>query len=201
MRLLPLVLLLGLAGLLPAAAGQSPTGQCEALFERRLYAEAKRQCTAEAEAGDLHAAFRLGTLLYEGHPGVPRDIPAAVGWYERAVARGHPGARFELMLHHMQDGPGTSYATALDLMRQVAVAGLPGRGGDRDQAIFCAEHLAKVYDNALGVPRDAVEAHAWLAVARELGDDQLGPVIADLEGRMSAAEKQAAGERAAALKR
>ena len=55
-------------------------------------AEGAKQIGLAAEQGLLEAQIDYATLLYLGE-GVPRDLNAAVGWYQRAANAGNPPER------------------------------------------------------------------------------------------------------------
>lgn len=50
---------------------------------------------AAAEDGDPDAQFKLAGLCYRGD-GVERNVPEAVGWYEKAAEKGHAEAAYNL---------------------------------------------------------------------------------------------------------
>jgi hypothetical protein len=63
-------------------------------YTRADYAEAVRQLTPAAEAGDPEAELMLGRL-YAWGLGVPQDLGLATQWFDRAIAHGEPDARID----------------------------------------------------------------------------------------------------------
>ena len=45
-----------------------------------------------AEREDIYGYYNLGIVYRDGRAGVQPDLPAAVEWFEKAAAGGHPGA-------------------------------------------------------------------------------------------------------------
>jgi len=45
-----------------------------------------------ADRGDIYGYYNLGLVYRDGLAGVAPDLPAAVAWFEKAAAGGHPGA-------------------------------------------------------------------------------------------------------------
>lgn len=77
-----------------------------------------------AEEGMADAAFSLGQLYYHGE-GVPKDLPRAVRYFERAADGGHPYAKF-VMAHFYHNGMVVKHNPiwAIALMRSAAESGI-----------------------------------------------------------------------------
>lgn len=97
----------GVAGLLLAAAplGAAPTvvdestvAEAVSHYDGGRHAQALALFLPAAEAGSLSAQYHLGLMHARGE-GVPRDLSAAAGWFERAARGGHNHAQF--ILGHM----------------------------------------------------------------------------------------------------
>lgn len=50
----------------------------------------------QADAGSADAWYWLGRLYFYDVPGVPRDYPQAVRWFEKAARAGHADAQYKL---------------------------------------------------------------------------------------------------------
>ena len=61
--------------------------------------EASRWYRLASNLGDPQAAYELGALLLEGANGVAKDAAAAKTQFERAAAKNHPGALYNLRSH------------------------------------------------------------------------------------------------------
>lgn len=86
-RVVPAVLL-ALSTAFPAAADYARGVDA---YARADYAEALRQLTPDAEAGNPEAELMLGRL-YAWGLGVPQDFARAWAWFDRAVAHGDADA-------------------------------------------------------------------------------------------------------------
>lgn len=80
-----------------------------------------------AEAGDADAQFELGGI-FDRADGVPRNLPAAVAWYERAALQGHAGARFALGLESAQAELSSASAVKPRVDHVHKIYGPPGTG-------------------------------------------------------------------------
>lgn len=76
------------------------------LFKAGAHAKAHDLLVQQANAGDVEAQRYLATQFYAGL-GVPRNLPAAAVWYERAARGGDPSAQlsYGMMLMNGQGAP------------------------------------------------------------------------------------------------
>lgn len=181
---------------------------------------------ARAERGDVEAMYRLGALYERGIRARP-DVDRAVRWYREAAARDHPGAQFRLGTIYQSGKAGRVDLYEASLWYRAAaqqgmarakhnLAALLVRGAgpveaDPQQAaaLFrealaggveaAAMSLGLLYAEGRGVPRDEVEALAWLtraARARVPGAEQARERLA---GELDEAKRMAAERRAEQL--
>ncbi len=83
----------------PARADDAGDEQGIALFQNGRFAEAYRDWTEAAEAGDGRAARLLG-VMYDSGEGVPQDRGQALRWYERAAELGDAGGMFNVAVSY-----------------------------------------------------------------------------------------------------
>ena len=145
----------------PARADDAGDEQGIALFRSGRFAEAYRDWTEAAKAGDGRAARLLG-VMYDSGEGVPQDRGQALRWYERAAELGDVGGMFNVAV---------SYDSGAAVARDGAKAA-------RWYARAAARHfgraeynLALMYESGDGVRRDP-------AAARRLFRDAAGDGIA-----------------------
>ncbi|HEY1212438.1 MAG TPA: SEL1-like repeat protein, partial [Bryobacteraceae bacterium] len=121
-----------------------------------------------AELSDAGAMYSLGEM-YEGLRGSPRDPAKAKYWYERAASRADQSPvnqwvsewAMERLGDSYQSGIFTerNYQTSLDWFRKAAhVFNSPN----------AMDQIAGFYEYGYGVPKDAVEAQKWHAIATAL---------------------------------
>ena len=128
-----------------------------------------------AEKGDADAQFALAEIqLRKGWRG--RYLQEGVKWLTKASEQGHLKAQLRLGEYYVVDEK--NFAEAFRWFRKIAERIEEGEG----QA--AAFHLALMYANAEGVPRDYVEASRWmqLAAEREYPAAQFQLGLAYLEG-------------------
>ena len=80
-----------------------------------------------AEAGDADAQFELGSIL-DRADGVPRNLPAAIAWYQRAAAQGHAAARLALGPDSPQAELSSASTVRLGFDHVHKIYGPPGTG-------------------------------------------------------------------------
>jgi len=68
--------------------------------------EGQRLLRLAAERGDARAAYQMGVISLAGTLRSAPDGVAAVHWWEKALAGGHPLAAFKLAQLYRQGGPG-----------------------------------------------------------------------------------------------
>lgn len=93
------------------------------VYDRSNYATSLKIWLAEAEKGDVEAAYYVGKL-YEGGLGTEPDYKTAATWYEKAAKAGHSASQFSLgTLYEKGLGVPADPAKAFTLYR--SAAGLP----------------------------------------------------------------------------
>ena len=131
-----------------------------------------------ADAGDADAQFNLGQAYRLGR-GVPIDLSVAKVFFERAARSGHLDASTTLGLLLFQNG---EQAQGLKWLRQAADQGEP-------RALL-------VYGTALyngdGVTQDKVLGYAFVSRAASQGLGPAKDTLEQLDGLMTAADKQQA---------
>lgn len=168
------VLSSGIAG--PAAADLEAARQA---FRQGDYSTARREMTVLAEAGDRDAQFYLGQMLAQGLDG-PRDMPAAVGWFEKAAAAGHIGAQSSAgTIYAYGDGVPLDYAKALPLLTAAAEAG----------DATAQNNLAVLYHFGLGTRTNDAVALAWAMRAERQGMLQAIQLRREIEAVATLAQK------------
>lgn len=131
-----------------ARADDAGDAQGIALFRSGRFAEAYRDWTEAAEAGDGRAARLLG-VMYDSGEGVAQDRGQALRWYERAAGLGDAGGMFNVAV---------SYDSGMGVARD-------GRTAARWYARAAARHfgraeynLALMYESGDGVRHDPAAA-------------------------------------------
>jgi TPR repeat protein len=119
--------------------------------ERDCY-EARRWLKRAAEAGEVEALYRLGTIDDEGTCGIAQAESAAE-FYRQAAEKGHAGARYRL---------GELYLTGrgVDPDPAAAFKWLELAAGQGEPRAFCA--LARMYLKGSGVPVNRQKGLRWL---------------------------------------
>ena len=137
-----------------------------------------------ANAGDASAQLDLG-LRYVTGTGIAPDERAALRWIGQAAAQGHAAAQFELGSYSILE-PHRDFERAARLLRQSALQGFaPAQSS-----------LAVLYRVGQGVPKDRIEAYAWLLLAAEQGEREALDGQPGLQAELSDAELQQAWQRA-----
>ncbi len=168
-RHLALVLVL-VAAIAPAFAGRLK--RALNALEEGDYAEARKELTALAEAGDAGAQQALGEIFERGW-GVDPDFTKAGEWYRSAAEQGSAEGQF-------------AFATL------VARAALPAiekseawvwfRKAAEQDLVRAQRHLADAYHEGKDVPRDDGEALRWYRRCAGLEDRECQRIL----GRMYA---------------
>jgi TPR repeat protein len=144
--------------------------------------QATRWYGRSAEGGYPMAQFTLGNMHLKGD-GVARNIPLAIALFERAAAQGHEQAQYNLGVYYYDQGTEQGYRKAEKWFLQAA-----GRGEPSSQyalgRLYSAPHD--------GVRLDRVRAYAWYSLALANGYSAAAAPAAELEKRLSAAEKASA---------
>lgn len=182
--------------------------------------EAARLMREAAEQGFVQAQRELGYMHLVGWC-VPRDAKQAQLWLRRSAERGDDIGQF-LLSSTLVPGIGSERGAgaSVDWVRKPAAAKPPARtkaktarAGESSakEAVFWllkaaiqgyapAQHnLARMYFEGTGVARDPVQAHVYLSLAAEQGDEPSITALAQLEALLS--EDQKARARAERLRR
>jgi tetratricopeptide (TPR) repeat protein len=151
-----------------------------------------------AEQGDRHAQTRLGTMFLNGE-GVPKDVSAAIEWYQKAAAKNFAPAEDQLgriFLNGLAGAP--DYAAAVQWYQQAAaqnfahseyvlgVMAQRGLGMRRDFPTMldwyrraaahgsadAAQQLGYAYQEGLGVTISLPQAASWYRIAAERGSPE-----------------------------
>jgi TPR repeat protein len=126
----------------------------------RNNAEASRWYRLASNLGDPQAAYELGVLLLEGANGVKKDPAAAKAQFERAAAKNHRGALYNLGVMALQGTDGKpDFAQAAQYFLRAAEA------GDDDAAYSYGVMLR----DGKGAPQNIGEAVHWLKRASDDG--------------------------------
>lgn len=171
-----------------------------------------------AENGHVEAQYILATMYRTGR-GLPLDMDQAVLWYARSADGGYPMAQFTLGNMHLKgDGVPRNVPMALELLGRAAEQGHPqaqynlgvyyyGLGnedgyrkaekwflGAASQGDSSSQYaLGRLYSAPHdGVRLDRVRAYAWYSLAAANGHPDAATAAAELETRLSAAEKASA---------
>ena len=138
---------------IPAFAGPLEDGLDA--FKAKDYAKAAALWTPLAEAGDLTAQYRLGTLYAEGQ-GVPQDDALAFKWFLRAAEKGEPSAQYDVGASYMGGhGVKASEVEGAKWFLRAANQGM----------VYAQFNIGLLYASGAGVQKDPVEALKWLQLA------------------------------------
>ena len=129
-----------------------------------------------AEAGDADAAFNLAQAFRLGK-GVPLDLAAAQGWYERAARRGHVDAAAMLGMLLFQSG---DHIGGIRWLKGAADAGEPRAMLLYGTALY----------NGDGVAADPVLAYALVSRAAAQGLPPAKSTLADMDEVMPLAQRE-----------
>ena len=120
--------------------------------------EASRWFRIASDLGDPQAAFELGALLLEGPGGVAKDPAGAKAQFERAAAKNHPGALYNLGVMAL-GGDKPNYAKAAQYFLRAAEAG-------DDNANYSYGVMER---EGKGVPQNVADSVRWLKRAADAG--------------------------------
>jgi TPR repeat protein len=96
------------------------------------FTESRRWLFQAATNGATEAEYRMGIACHKGE-GVSKDEQAALFWYQKAAAKGHPDALFTLALHFLTNSVNDKTAkSGYDLLCRAA------RAGHREAQLQCA---------------------------------------------------------------
>ncbi|HYC04353.1 MAG TPA: SPOR domain-containing protein [Azospirillaceae bacterium] len=152
------------------------------------YAAARKALLPLAERGDVTAQAALGHILLQGSGGA-RDVPGALGWFEKAGAQGHVGSLSAAgTVYAYGDGVPADYDKAFRLLKRAAEA------GDAD----AQNNLGVLYHFGLGAAQDQMLALAWVLRAERQGLLQAIRLRQEIEQVATVAQKSEALRLAAA---
>ncbi|MFM2444751.1 MAG: hypothetical protein RJB09_1937 [Pseudomonadota bacterium] len=132
---------------------------------RKNTAEAARWYKLAADRGDPQAQFHLAAAALRGE-GIAEDRSLAKGLLQKAAAKGHAGALYNLGIMAI-DGDIQDFTSAAEFFRKAA------ERGNMDGAYS----LAVLYREGRGVPQDIPEAAKWL---RRAADDHIAAAEVEL---------------------
>lgn len=142
-----------------------------------------------AEKGNAEAQYKVGEM-YELGKSVPKDIPNALGWYEKAADQGHAKAGYKILYLEIQaNGLNDFSKTQLGVLRQEAASGNP------DAQYF----LGKMYATGVGVPKSLNNALTWLNKATFNGVSEAEHEAIAVEEELARIRAREAQKRAVAL--
>ncbi|MBJ7535072.1 sel1 repeat family protein [Rhodomicrobium vannielii ATCC 17100] len=148
-------------------------------------ATASRWLARAAEQGHAESQFVLASL-YERGAGVPKNEDQAVGLYRRAAAVGHVRAMHNLAVLL------TAHETPEDYKQAAALFTAAAQAGVTDSQF----NLALLYERGLGLAKDYQKAFFWYEVASREGDKDAIRAAERVKHLLTAAEMQAAQEKA-----
>jgi hypothetical protein len=129
-----------------------------------------------ASAGNADAQFNLAQAYNLGR-GVPIDLAAAQGWYERAARQGHRDAQTSLGLTLFGNGD------RIGAMRWLKLAA--DRGEPRAMLVY-----GTALFNGDGIPTDRVRAYAMISRAAAQGMTGAAGTLADMDELIPVSERQ-----------
>ncbi|MFL6752841.1 MAG: SPOR domain-containing protein [Sphingomicrobium sp.] len=150
----------------PPLSAQSVGAGIEA-WQKADYAAAVAIWRPLADKGDADAAFNLGQAYRVGR-GVPLDMAASQGWFERAARKGHLDAQAMLgiMLFEWGNRPGG--------LRWLKLAA--GKGEPRAMLVYGTAMF-----NGDGMPRDPLLGYLYVSRAAESGLEQAKATLQRLD--------------------
>jgi uncharacterized protein len=138
-----------------------------------------------AQQGDPLAEWLVGRMIYLGEAPA-RDLNEAANWLEKSSAQNNPFAEYVLGKIALQRG---HYKRSAELFRQAADQGLP----------VAQLQLALQLRDGQGLPRDAVEAYAWMLASYDGGGPSVAPNLQALESELSSTQLEQAKTKAREL--
>ncbi len=142
-----------------------------------------------AEKGNAEAQYKVGEM-YELGRSVPKDIPNALIWYEKAADQGHVKAGYKILFLEIQSSGLNDFSkTQLGVLRQEAASGNP------DAQYF----LGKMYASGVGVPKSLNNALTWLNKATFNGVSEAEHEAIAVEEELARIRAREAQKRAVAL--
>ena len=145
------------------------------LLASAVFAADLAETRKKAESGDADAQIALGLRYHKGE-GVPKDLVEAVKWYRKAAEQGDFKVQYNLgNMHYYGTGVPKDYATAVKLYRKAA-----------EQHAIVQHFLGLFAYSGNGVvPKDLVQAHAWLNIAAAKGNESAKDFLALVQQEMT----------------
>ena len=147
-------------------------------WQKSDYAAAVAIWRSLADEGDADAAFNLGQAYRLGR-GVPQDLAAAQGWFERAARKGNVDAQSMLGMMLFQTGNQTG---GVRWLRMAAEKGEPRAMLIYGTALF----------NGDGLPRDPLLGYLYVTRSAETGLEQARMTLQRLDEILPAEDREKA---------
>ena len=129
------------------------------LYRNGKYSEALKIFKQDAEQGDAHSQYCLGSCYFNGE-GVARDYVEAAEWYAKAAGQGYADAQYSYGFCLFYGyGVDKDYKAAVELYREAAEQG----------QVSAQYSLGHCYLNGLGVEKNYTLAVEWYRKAAENG--------------------------------
>jgi TPR repeat protein len=160
----------------------------DGLGVRQDDAEAVKWLRLAAEQGHRRAQYNLGVMLDRGR-GIRRNVPEAIRWYQAAAAQGDAAAMNNIGYKYQKGAKGVrrNGREAVGWYLQAIEHGELGHA---------AHNLARIYEDAIDVPRDRVSAYIWRRLAHRDSRRDAEECVKDLVKKMSPADIEEANRRA-----
>ncbi|WP_134634252.1 tetratricopeptide repeat protein, partial [Pseudomonas aeruginosa] len=115
-------------------------------------------CQQVANGGDAEAQYELGEFFYDGER-IPRDLQAALNWFEKASLQGHAQAQYHLgTMFFRGEGVPANNVQAYIVLKMAAVNGaedaldsadLVAEQMNRDELDIATRVLGQIFRNYL----------------------------------------------------
>ncbi len=156
-----------------------------------------------AEGGDRAAQFNLGSLYVPvGGAMLDDDVAEAAWWFGLAARQGHAQAQYELGVIYRDGGDDGTAAVSVPADGEMALKWLTAaarQGHGPAQADLGLVYMGRGPGALAGLEPDMAVAWQWLSLARDQGDKVAMAALAELSGALTADERWAAEQAAAAL--
>ena len=168
--------LLSITPLLAHAEGSSllipATSRCVLDTPAEEFEQALAYCRELAEGGDSQAQFELGEFFHAGQP--PRDLDAALRWYEKASLQGHARAQLRLgTLFWQGEGVLANSVQAYVVLKMAAVNGA-------EEALDSADRVAETMNREQLEQANRVLGEIFRNYLMELQASEMGSPFAPL---------------------
>jgi TPR repeat protein len=160
-------------------------------YQRSDFALARLEFFQSAMEGHAGAQFYLGEI-YEGGVGVKLDYPTALDWYQQAAQKEHAQAQARLA-YMFSKGLGTAKDDAKAFQWYLRAA----NNGD----VPAQFKVGLLYRQGRGTQKNNLEAYKWLTISASYGDPDAPGERNQLEGKLSASDRQRALDLASSWER